>query len=109
MFGKREPAPPVTVTHDILLEKQGEVERLARQANEAVDLVTRTISNLESINKQLDSDMAEIDAYAKELTATRANLFKQRNNNAIIISNFSKLLGVEAEAEAEADAANGEE
>lgn len=105
MFSKRAPASPVTVTRDILLEKQGEVERLARKANEAVDLVTRTISNLESINKQLDSGMAEIDAYTKELTETRANLSKQRNNNAVIISNFSKLLSVEAEA----NAANSEE
>ena len=104
MFSKRAPVSPVTVTRDILLEKQGEVERLARKANEAVDLVTRTISNLESINEQLDSGMAEIDAYTKELTATRANLSKQRNNNAVIISNFSKLLSVEAEA----DAANSE-
>ncbi len=102
MFNKKVPVT-VPITHDILLEKQGEVERLSRQANEAVDLVTRTISNLEDINRQLDSGMAEIDAYTKELSATRANLYKQRSNNAAIISNFSKLLGMEAEAKTASD------
>ena len=98
MFNKKA-SVSVPITHDILLEKQGEVERLSRQANEAVDLVNRTISNLEDINRQLDSGMAEIDAYVKELSATRANLYKQRNNNATIISNFSQLLGMGAETE----------
>lgn len=98
MFNKKV-SVSVPITHDILLEKQGEVERLSRQANEAVDLVTRTISNLEDINRQLDSSMAEIGAYIKELSATRANLYKQRNNNATIITNFSKLLEMEAETE----------
>ncbi len=95
MFNKKVP-----ITHDILLEKQGEVEQLSQQASEAVDLVTRTISNLENINHQLDSGIAEIDAYTKELSTTRANLSKQRDNNAAIISNFSKLLGMKVEAEA---------
>lgn len=98
MFNKKVPVP-VPITHDILLEKQGEAERLSGQANEAVDLVTRTISNLEDINRQLDSGMAEIDAYTKELSATRAALHRQRSNNAAIISNFSKLLSMESEAE----------
>lgn len=106
MFNKKMPVSlPVPITHDILLEKQGEAERLSRQANEAVDLVTRTISNLEDINRQLDSGMAEIDAYTKELSTTRAGLYDQRNKNATIISNFSKLLGVEMKAET----ANSEE
>jgi hypothetical protein len=70
------------------MEKQNEVARLARQANEAVDLVTRTINDLEGI----DGALSEIDAYAQELAATRAAMSKQRSNNTAIISNFAKLL-----------------
>lgn len=90
-FG-RKTAPVTPISHDILMEKQNEVARLARQANEAVDLVTRTINDLEGINQQIDGALSEIDAYAQELSVTRAAMSKQRSNNTTIISNFAKLL-----------------
>ena len=74
----RKNAVPVPVTRDLLQEKQTEVARLARQASEAVDIVTRTMNELEGINQQIDNDLAEIDTYSKELAA--------------IIANFAKLL-----------------
>ena len=77
----RKNAVPVPVTRDLLQEKQTEVARLARQASEAVDIVTRTMNEL-----------AEIDAYSKELAATRATMSQQRKNNTAIIANFAKLL-----------------
>lgn len=82
----------VPVTRDLLQEKQSEVSRLARQASEAVDIVTRTMNELEGINQQIDNDLAEIDAYSKELAATRAAMFQQRKSNTAIIANFAKLL-----------------
>lgn len=93
MFTRKTPTT-VPISHDILMEKQNEVARFARQANEAVDLVTRTISDLEGINQQIDGALSEIDTYAKELAATRAAMSKQRSNNTAIISNFAKLLDV---------------
>lgn len=90
-FG-RKAAPVAPISHDILMEKQNEVARLARQANEAVDLVTRTINDLEGINQQIDSALSEIDAHAQDLATTRAAMSKQRSNNTAIISNFAKLL-----------------
>ena len=87
----RKNAVPVPVTRDLLQEKQTEVARLARQASEAVDIVTRTMNELEGINQQIDNDLAEIDTYSKELAATRAAMSQQRNNTAII-ANFAKLL-----------------
>lgn len=90
-FG-RKAVPVAPISHDILMEKQNEVARLARQANEAVDLVTRTINDLEGINQQIDSALSEIDAYAQDLATTRAAMSKQRSNNTAIISNFAKLL-----------------
>ena len=81
----RKNAVPVPVTRDLLQEKQTEVARLARQASEAVDIVTRTMNELEGINQQ-------IDTYSKELAATRAAMSQQRKNNTAIIANFAKLL-----------------
>ena len=60
----RKNAVPVPVTRDLLQEKQTEVARLARQASEAVDIVTRTMNELEGINQQIDNDLAEIDTYS---------------------------------------------
>ena len=88
----RKNAVPVPVTRDLLQEKQTEVARLARQASEAVDIVTRTMNELEGINQQIDNDLAEIDAYSKELAATRATMSQQRKNNTTILANFAKLL-----------------
>ena len=101
MLFSKQPTSTPPISHDILMEKQNEVARLARQANEAVDLVTRTINDLEGINQQIDSALSEIDAYAQNLAATRAAMSKQRSSNTAIITNFSKLLGVEAETASE--------
>ena len=65
------PAPAV---HDILKEKQTEIALLEREADEAVDLVTRTISGLELINQQISDSMADIDKYAAELAQTRETM-----------------------------------
>lgn len=81
-----------SVSTDILQEKTSEAALLTQQANEAVDLVTRTISSLELINQQLDDAVREIDEYAESLAKTRENMNKQRSHNSAIISNFSKLL-----------------
>ena len=78
----RKNAVPVPVTRDLLQEKQTEIARLARQASEAVDIVTRTMNELEGINQQIDNDLAE----------TRAAMSQQRKNNTAIIANFAKLL-----------------
>lgn len=88
----RKNAVSVPVTRDLLQEKQTEVARLTRQASEAVDIVTRTMNELEGINQQIDNDLAEIDTYSKELAATRAAMSQQRKNNTAIIANFAKLL-----------------
>lgn len=78
---------------DLLREKQKEIAKLVCQASKAVDIVTKTINELEGVNQQIDNGLAEIDAYSKELAATREAMFKQRKYNTTIINNFSKLLG----------------
>lgn len=84
-----------TASHDILREKQQEVDRLAQQADDAVELVARTINRLELINQQIDDAMGEIDTYAADLAKTREAMSKQRQGNAAIINNFTKLLSTE--------------
>lgn len=48
-FGKKS----VPVSHDILREKKQQVEALARQAEDAVEIVTRTMNRLDLINQHL--------------------------------------------------------
>lgn len=80
-------------------EKRNEIARLTRQADEAVDLVSRTINNLQDINQQIDSAISEIDAYSQGLAVARASMSQERDNNAAIIANFSKLLNIGTEKE----------
>lgn len=89
------------VSHDILREKMQQVEALGRQAEDAVEIVTRAVNRLDLINQQIDDHMAEIDAYSEDLAKTRENLAKQRKYNAAISANFSKLLCVEADTDGE--------
>lgn len=70
-FGKKTTS---SSSHDILREKQQEINRL------------------ELINQQIDDGMTEIDTYMADLVKTRETMSTQRQNNAAIISNFSKLL-----------------
>ena len=53
-LGKKQ---QVTVSHDILKEKQDEVARLTRRADTAVNVVTRTIEDLVSVNNEIDTAM----------------------------------------------------
>lgn len=84
-----------TVQHDILLEKRQVVDQLAQQADDAVELVTSTINRLELINQQIDDAMGEIDTYVADLAKTREAMSRQRQGNAAIINNFTKLLSTE--------------
>ena len=90
----RKNAVTVPVACDLLQEKQSEVSRLALQASDAVDIVARTMDELEDSNQQINNSLAEIDAYSKELAATRAAMFQQREINTAIIANFAKFLDV---------------
>lgn len=87
-----------TVTTDLLKQKQAEVTRLGQQAQKAVDIVTRTMDELECVNKQIDTALDEIDAYIKDLSTTREAMSQQRKNNTTIIGNFAKLLDAGTEA-----------
>lgn len=80
-------------SRDVLKEKRDKIVALEAQANYAVNIVTSTIDTLGAINRQIDSDLQEIDEYANELEAARLALSGRRKNNEAIIANFSKLIG----------------
>jgi len=88
-FGKKTTS---SSSHDILREKQQEINRLERQAGDEGQIETRPISLLGLLNQQIDDGMTEIDTYMADLVKTRETMSTQRQNNAAIISNFSKLL-----------------
>jgi hypothetical protein len=100
IFRKSNISSPPPVTPDLLQKKQDKIARLEHQATESLAIVTKTINDLEGINQQIDNDLAEIDAYSKELNVVRAAMSKQRRNNTAVISNFAKLLDTSS---AEAD------
>ena len=79
-------------TTDIIQEKEGKLLELAAQTADAVDLVTRTICNLESVNEEINSTVTDIEIYQKRLEAVGAALKNNRTRNAAVITNFKKLL-----------------
>lgn len=85
----------VSVSHDILKEKQDEVARLTRRADTAVNVVTRTIEDLVSVNSEIDTAMQEIDAYMENLEKTRNEMAERRKANSTVITNFSKLINTD--------------
>lgn len=98
---RKKNIPQQSVARDVLSEKKREIEHLTTEAEAAVSLVTRTISNLELINQQIDDGVKELDAYAADIRETRKRMEDQRGHNAAIIANFSKLLSVDPEQAAE--------
>lgn len=80
---------------DIISEKQNKLAALQAQAEDAIDLVTKTISSLELTNQEIDDTMAEIDGYIAKLNETRSELDRNHNRNAAVIKNFTKLIEVD--------------
>ena len=85
----------IPAARDMLHEKSAEIQRLTQEADNAVSLVTQTISNLEVINQQISDGMDELDAYANELAKTRQTMARARSHNSAIIQNFTRLLSVD--------------
>ena len=88
---------------DVLAVNQAKLKFLKARANNAIEVVTRTISFLEQNNKEIDETVIEIDDYVAKLSDTRNALVNDRKYNAAIITNFSKLLEVEVNEENEND------
>jgi prefoldin subunit 5 len=83
------------VVRDFLNDKVKNLDEYTAQAEDAVDMVSKTITRLECINARIDETVTEINTYISGLDSVRQQLGKDHKHNAAIISNFSKLLHTE--------------
>ncbi len=80
---------------DILAQKKNRLDQYNAQFDRAVSLVTSTIDELGRISQNISETMGEIDAYEKELAATKSGLAEAKAKNDKVISNFKSLLAVD--------------
>lgn len=79
-------------TKNIIEEKQKTLRKLQSKSNRALDIVTSTINQLETVNEKIDVTINEIiDAKAK-LQSTEDDLDKTRLHNTNIIDKFRALI-----------------
>lgn len=79
---------------DILHQEKQKLKRYVQMADDAIQIVTSTISNLEAINSGIMQRTQEIEEYQRELTETKTGLENARQRNERVIKNFNALLGV---------------
>lgn len=79
-------------TKDIITLKQQQLIKLNEESGRAIDLVTSTINNLESVNKKIDSQIEEINKLVETLSSTEDGLNQTRLNNTKIIEKFRNLI-----------------
>ena len=80
---------------DILAVKTQQLESTAKEAEDAVSMVTMAMNRMKSASQKMKSHMDDIDTYCSNLMAIREKLDKNYTHNEAVISNFSKLLCVE--------------
>ena len=83
------------ISPDMLKRKQSELDSYVMQADDAVSAITDAMTNLESINSDIDQKIQEIDDYQSQLATTREGLDKARTRNQKVVRNFRQLLEVD--------------
>lgn len=78
---------------DVLQKKKDELAQFVERYNSAVAVVTGTVSNLESINANIDEKIKEIEEYQEELVKTKNGLGDTKMKNEQVIKNFKALVG----------------
>ena len=79
-------------TKDVIALKQQQLIKLNEESGRAIDLVTSTINNLESVNKKIDSQIEEINKLVETLSSIEDGLNQTRLNNTKIIEKFRNLI-----------------
>ncbi len=87
---RRTAQEPVEI--DVLQKKKEELAQFVDRYNNAVSMVTGTVSSLESLNESIEEKIKEIDEYQAELTRTKDDLGETRSKNEKIIKNFKALI-----------------
>ena len=80
---------------DILTLKANEYAAAAKEAENAVSMVSNAINRLKAANQRMDSNMKDIREYCANMMAIHDQMGKDHAHNEAVISNFSKLLCIE--------------
>lgn len=80
---------------DILTLKANEYAAAAKEAENAVSMVSTAMNRLKVANQKMESNMKDIEEHCAKMIAIHAQMGKDRTHNEAVISNFSKLLCVE--------------
>lgn len=93
-FRKKEQVVQQT-TADVLTEKRQKLDQYTQKFSSAVELVTRTVDNLSVLSSEINSTIEEIEAYQRELAATKEQLADEKQKNDKVIQNFKALLATD--------------
>lgn len=80
---------------DILTLKTQEYASAAKEAENAVSMVSTAMNRLKAANQKMESNMKDIREYCSNMMAIHDQMGKDHAHNEAVIANFSKLLCVE--------------
>jgi peptidoglycan hydrolase CwlO-like protein len=80
---------------DTLAEKKAKLSELNKKSTDAVDLVSKTINHLQSVNNDITLTVKEIEDHQSELEETKVGLRDTMSRNSKVITNFKTLLAVD--------------
>lgn len=78
---------------DIIDQKKLELDTYVAQYNSAISIVTSTIEDLGTISQRMADKIGEIEAYQRDLDATKAGLAEAKAKNDRVMENFKRLVG----------------
>lgn len=79
-------------TKSIIEEKQQTLYELQSKSSRALDIVTSTITQLETLNEKIDTTIDEINEAKSKLQSTEDELSRTRLHNTKIIDKFRALI-----------------
>lgn len=78
--------------YSVLTEKENQLRSLTNESENAVSLITNTITRLEAVNGRISDTRQEIEEYRNELTRIDGSMEEQFSHNAKIIDKFKSFL-----------------
>ena len=76
----------------LIEKKRNELDRLNKRSEQALNLVTSTISQLEDINNSIDITLSDIQDTKSSLQETENGLLATKESNSKIVQKFKALL-----------------
>lgn len=82
---------------DVISAKKERLAALEGQSLGAISLIMNTVNDLDAANKEIETEVNEIEAMEKSLAETKDSLTKQHDNNMKIAERFRAFINVEME------------